>query len=107
MPSPSAPVPDQRSSADAGGGGVHGEAGSGSGLLTRRPLRPRVSQSPTVGASRGDPRSAERRGQETLAERRAILAWLAARNVAFRSMLTPCRVGSAVPNSARGIDGGP
>jgi hypothetical protein len=32
------PVPDQRSSVDAGGGGVHGEAGSGSGLLARRPL---------------------------------------------------------------------
>ena len=30
------------------------EAGSGSGLLTRRPLRPRVSQFPTVGTSRGD-----------------------------------------------------
>ncbi len=28
-------------------------------------------------------------------------------NVAFRSMLTPCRVGSAVPGSARDIDGGP
>ncbi len=27
MPSPSAPVPDQRSSADAGGNGVHGESG--------------------------------------------------------------------------------
>jgi len=27
MPSPSAPVPDQRSSADAGGKGVHGEFG--------------------------------------------------------------------------------
>src|SRR5271157_3315343 len=46
------------------------QAGSGSGLLTRRPLRPRVSQSPTVGASRGELRSAERRGQETLAEPR-------------------------------------
>ena len=32
------PVPDQRSSVNAGGGGVHGEAGSGSGLLARRPL---------------------------------------------------------------------
>jgi hypothetical protein len=28
-------------------------------------------------------------------------------NVAFRSMLTPCRVGSAVTSSARGIEGGP
>jgi len=36
------------------------QAGSGSGLLTYRPLRPRVSQSPTVGASPGDLRSAER-----------------------------------------------
>src|SRR5271157_3503884 len=27
-------------------------------------------------------------------------------NVAFRGMLTPCRVGSAVAGSARGIDGG-
>src|SRR5271165_6122786 len=34
----------------------------------------------------------------------ALAAYL---NVAFRSMLTPCRVGSAVPSSARGIDGGP
>ena len=28
-------------------------------------------------------------------------------NVAFRSMLTPCRVGSAVRSSARGVAGGP
>jgi len=34
----------------------------------------------------------------------ALAAYL---NVAFRSMLTPCRVGSAVPSSARGIDGQP
>jgi hypothetical protein len=40
---------------------------------------------PTVGASRGDLLSAERRGQATLAERRAILASVAARIVAFRS----------------------
>jgi len=40
--------------------------------------------------------------------RQSIPAALAAYlNVAFRSMLTPCRVGSAVPSSARGIDGGP
>ena len=38
---------------------------SGSGLLNRRPLRSQLSQSPTVGASRGDLRSAERRGQKT------------------------------------------
>src|SRR5271157_2450311 len=42
------------------------QAGSSSGFLTPRPPRP---QSPTVGASRGDLRSAQRRGQETLAER--------------------------------------
>ena len=42
-----------------------------SGRVSRpaRPLRPKISQSPTVGASPGDPRSAERRGRETLAER--------------------------------------
>ena len=38
--------------------------------LTRRPLRPWVSQSPAGGASRGDLRSAERRGLETIAEQR-------------------------------------
>jgi len=44
-------------------------AGSGSGIPTPPPLRPQVSQSPTGGVSRGDLRSVERRGRETLAER--------------------------------------
>jgi hypothetical protein len=45
-----------------------------------RPLRPQVSQSPTVGASPGDPRSAERRGRETTAvnifEKQRNLLWV-------------------------------
>src|SRR5271157_819668 len=41
---------------------------------------------PNGGVRRPSPNEVERRGQETLAERRAILASLAARNVAFRSI---------------------
>ncbi len=44
--------------------------GSGRASLPAGPMRPTVSQSPAVGASPGDLRSAERRGRETLAERR-------------------------------------
>ncbi len=43
--------------------------GSGRASLPAGPMRPTVSQSPAVGASPGDLRSAERRGRETLAER--------------------------------------
>src|SRR5208337_1071027 len=44
------------------------QAGSGSGLLTTPSSATAVSQSPTGGVSRGDLRSAARRGQETRAE---------------------------------------
>ena len=41
---------------------------SGSGLLNRRPLRPQLSQSPTVGASRGNLRSQGSGGSGDLPE---------------------------------------
>ena len=49
------------------------------------------------------------RGKHTGSLARAsgrYMTFFAAGVIAFRSMLTPCRVGSAVPSSVRGIDGG-
>src|SRR5208337_835512 len=56
-----------------------------------RPPRPTVSQSPTGGASPGDPRSAERRGRETLAERNA--EWRGLKSLAERNKSATKAVG--------------
>ncbi len=58
---------------------------SGQGLRPARPLSPQDCQSSTVSASPGDPRSAQRRGREALAERDKV----ATRAVGIRGRSRP------------------